>query len=709
MKVLLQGIIFFFCAALNSFAQYCQFDTYNKKGSIYFFATYLEGYTIPREGECLMHDNQGRVYQRRLFKQGIIQEEFTVHLESQKPYTQYKRIDQDSIIGHAQYFDVLGRKTQEVLYYYGWGHRRAWKQTDFHLNGRLKQVSYYVMIPLVEMISNGYPQPPEHIIDSEGYADDIVPIGWDVEYFENGKVKSKKYRKLIIADNLSGLDQYALNGRTEEYYENGQMRLCGYYKDGNPDSLWQYYFPNGKESGVKMYRYNMGYGVWRDYHPNGITSFETYYNEDIYDPFTPHVKQFNENGVLISEKWIQSNGKGFLREYMDNGQLIKEEIYEYGPREITKQRKFFKNGQLQMLAYYRPVNDTSMVTYYENGQVETFVSNGIHRTYQEQFFPNGKPRMRFESVHMLDNKYSSHQLYQENGRILQDVKSSQDTVIHAYYFVNGQMRQTFRRAKTLLEGNFLEWDSLGRPTTQLLYHSGIRRGSGAVKKRTPRLLSEHEKINLERWWLACLENAHRTDSPNVEPYFLSKDSIQVYLQVLQDAIEYMPEEWKAEIPLVSNKQGRMFNYRFVLKYNPKDNLLPHWMAFCKSQGWKMVKEDPLNGEWKAGDFETSDFYSAEWIKQKFMTTHPNAVLDVQIQPRWIPNGEARVFESDKRHFDGSSTVDLDITRMSNVALLNWSTPWGARSFTFYGDDIEPFNRFFDWDIPKRSGFELPWD
>ena len=460
MKRLLQGTIFFFCVTLNSFAQYCQFDTYNKKGSLYFFATNFESLNKPREGECLMLDGQGQVYQRRTFKNGIIQEEYTVHLESQKPYTRYKRIDEDSIIGTAQYFDVLGRLNQEVLYYRGLGNRRCWQQTEYYANGKTKHIASYVMIPLAEMLSNGYPMPPDHIIDAEGYADDIIPWGWDLEYHKNGKIKSKKYRKLIIADNGSGLDQYALNGRTVEFYENGQMRLCGYYKDGNPDSLWQYYFPNGKESGVRMYRYNLGIGVWREYHPNGITSFETYYNEDIYDPFTPHVKQFNENGVLVSEKWIDSKGKGFLREYLGNGQLIKEEIYEHGPREVAKQRKFYKNGQLQLLYYLRPINDTSMVTYYENGQVETFVSNGIHRNFQEQYFPNGNRRMRFESVNLLDNKYSSHQLYQENGRILQDVKSSQDTVIHAYYFVNGQMRQTFRREKTLLEGNFLEWDSL---------------------------------------------------------------------------------------------------------------------------------------------------------------------------------------------------------------------------------------------------------
>lgn len=123
----------------------------------------------------------------------------------------------------------------------------------------------------------------------------------------------------------------------------------------------------------------------------------------------------------------------------------------------------------------------------------------------------------------------------------------------------------------------------------------------------------------------------------------------------------------------------------------------------------MVKEDPMNGTWKAGDFETSDFFSPELIKQHFKKSYPNAVLEVLIQPRWVPNGEVQLYQTGKARYDGASTVDLVITRMFNVALMNWITPWGVRNFTFYGDDIEPFNRFFDWEIPQSSGFELPWD
>lgn len=701
--------LFFLVLNKKAESQHCQFDTYNKIGSLYFFSTYFERVSVPRNGECLLSDHLGRLYAKRNFKDGIIQEEFTIHLESQKPYTIYKRIDNDSIIGLAKYHDVLGRKSQEVVYYWSNGHRRCWTQTDFYMNGKKKKEATYCMIPLTEMTANGYALPPAHIIDAEGYADDIVPWGWEMEYHENGKLKSKKFHRYIVADNGSNLEQYSLEGKVVEYYDNGQKLLEGFYLNGSPDSLWQYYFQNGRLSGVKQFKENLGAGAWREYHDNGITSFEHFYNEDIYDPFNPHLKQYNRNGVLVKEKWIKSDGKGFLREYYDNGSLANEELFDFGPRENVKQRKFYPNGQLQMVAYRGATNDTSFASYYENGQLETFTSTGIHRTKQMQYFPNGKMRMQFESTSMLDHRSSLHEIFQENGNLLQSMRTNQDTTTQTHFFLNGQMKQTFRREKTLLQGNYLEWDSLGKPLTQLVYHNGIRIGVGLVKKRTPRALSRLEEINLENWWLACLENSHRADSPNADPYFLSKDSIQVYLQVLKAAMEFMPEEWKAEVPLVSKEQGRKFIYRFVLKDNPEDSTSRHWMTFCKSQGWKMVKEDPMNGTWKAGDFETSDFFSPEWIKQHFKKSYPNAVLEVLIQPRWVANGEVELCQTGKARYDGASTVDLVITRMSNVALMNWNTPWGVRNFTFYGDDIEPFNRFFDWDIPQSSGFELPWD
>ena len=101
--------------SIGTWAQRCEFSYYYKKGSVYFFSTYLEGVNQPRQGECIYQDEQGRIYQKRLFKNGIIQEEYTIHFESQKPNTIYHRIDKDTLIGKAQYFDVLGRITQEVV------------------------------------------------------------------------------------------------------------------------------------------------------------------------------------------------------------------------------------------------------------------------------------------------------------------------------------------------------------------------------------------------------------------------------------------------------------------------------------------------------------------------------------------------------------------------------------------------------------------
>jgi antitoxin component YwqK of YwqJK toxin-antitoxin module len=701
--------LFFLVLNKEAESQHCQFDTYNKKGSLYFFSTYFERVSVPRNGECLLSDHLGRVYAKRNFKDGIIQEEFTIHLESQKPYTVYKRIDKDSIIGLAQYHDVLGRKSQEVVYYWGNGHRRCWTQTDFYMNGKRKKEATYSMIPLTEMSANGYALPPAHIIDAEGYADDIVPWGWEMEYHENGKMKSKKFHRYIVADNGSNLEQYSLEGGVVEYYDNGQKLLEGFYHNGTPDSLWQYYFQNGRLSGVKQFKDGLGFGAWRDYHDNGITSFEQFYNEDIYDPFNPHLKQYNKNGVLVKEKWIKSDGKGFLREYFDNGTLANEEIFDYGPRENVKQRKFYPNGQLQMVAYRGATNDTSFASYYENGQLETFTSTGIHRTKQMQFFPNGKLRMQFESTNMLDHHSSLHEIFQENGKMISQRKSLKDTIWEIDYYKNGQMKCSMRRELNLLSGNYLEWDSTGKAITQLSYKKGVRIKADLVRKRTAVKLSLLESKHAASWFLSSLENIYQYRYSVGQRKKISHDSLQIMIRDLQRAISMMPNEWRGDVPNIDCSHELKFRYRFVLKDNPSDSLRFKWENHCEKENFEILKQEPANGTWFSGELETSDFYSADSLRASFVLKHPNAVLDIQLVPR-CSFEESLVEPTDKGNaWNQNQLVYLRYIPMSDAVLIDWQGPGGVKTFTLYTDDLECFNRSWNWEVPTYDRQRIPWD
>ncbi len=713
LRILLLSFFLGFLAMFSS-SQNCQFDSYSKKGSLYFFSTYFENYTSPREGECVLSDNQGRIYQRRVFKNGVIYEEYTVHYESQKPYTIYHRIDRDSIIGEAKYHDVLGRLQQKVIYYWSKEHRRSFRQIDYYLNGKPKSESNFTMIPLAEMLAYGYPMPPDHIIDAEGYADDIVPSGWELQYHENGRLKSKKFHRLIVVDNASDLDQYSLEGRYEEYYENGKLKESGFYKNGNQDSLCLSYYPDGKIMSQKTFKDVVGIGVWRSYHPNGITSCEQFFNEDIYDVFTPHEKKYDENGQLIKEKKIDSRGNGFMREFYPNGDLAKEEIYEHGPREVSRQRLFYPNRQLKQLAYFYPKNDTSFVSYYENGQLETYTSNGIHRNYQVQYFPNGQLKMHYESSAMLDYNSYLHETYQENGSMLQLIKCVKDTILEEYYYRNGQKKRSLRKEKNLLTGNYLEWDSLGTQLSNCQYQKGFRISAEKVRKRTMNKLSNDEENNIQAWLLASLESSYQYRNSVGLNKMISNDSLQIMIKDLQRAISLMPDEWRFEVPDVSMPEMEVsndliFHYHFVIKDEASDSVYQNWMRFCKEKKLHVVKEEVANGNWRSGELESIDFYSAQLIRESFIQRFPKSIVDITLKPRWVPH-ENMVEPASKTYaWRQTATIDLKYVSQLSVVLINWNTASGLRMFSLYPDDLECYNKSWNWEIPVFDGPRIPWD
>ena len=92
-------------------------------------------------------------------------------------------------------------------------------------------------------------------------------------YHENGKLfeegnyhhltgnESGLWKRYSQSGQLSKLVNYHLDGKVgkvgkyEEYYENGQLREKGNYKDGNKDGLWIRFYKNGNIKERKVYDY----------------------------------------------------------------------------------------------------------------------------------------------------------------------------------------------------------------------------------------------------------------------------------------------------------------------------------------------------------------------------------------------------------------------------------------------------------------------
>ena len=88
------------------------------------------------------------------------------------------------------------------------------------------------------------------------------------------------------------------------YYDNGQLKSKGLYKDGNRDGIWEYYDENGQLFSKGLYKDNIKTGIWESYWNNGqlnvISSF-------IDNKLNEKYKSYYENGQL-KEKCYYTNG-----------------------------------------------------------------------------------------------------------------------------------------------------------------------------------------------------------------------------------------------------------------------------------------------------------------------------------------------------------------------------------------------------------------
>jgi len=69
------------------------------------------------------------------------------------------------------------------------------------------------------------------------------------------------------------------DGIETKYYENGQKSAEGTYKDGNPDGIWSYWSPDGKESSVLIHSDGKSWdGIYTSWFESGQKWTEEIYN-----------------------------------------------------------------------------------------------------------------------------------------------------------------------------------------------------------------------------------------------------------------------------------------------------------------------------------------------------------------------------------------------------------------------------------------------
>lgn len=201
------------------------------------------------------------------------------------------------------------------------------------------------------------------------------------------------------------------DGPYKEYYDSGELKKEGHYKNKKRVGEWKQYYKNGQVSTV--YSYNDG-----KYNKESISYFET--------GVVSH-KTEKENGVYVNFGYYESGKLKYKRQ--DKSGYFKS-YYESGAPEI--EAKYFE---------YDLVGE--WIKFYENGEKEWLVTykNGYRDGLYENYYKNGD--LKLEGTNVEDKVHGEEKRYLE-GNILEWQGK----------YVNGTLNKTW--IKFDIDGNKVE-------------------------------------------------------------------------------------------------------------------------------------------------------------------------------------------------------------------------------------------------------------
>ncbi len=432
----------------------------------------------PLEGECTSYSN-GQVYEKRVFENGIIKEEALYDLDKQireRYTTDFKK--NDSVIGKLELYNDNGSLNQIAIFYKNKEGRRCQRVTQYYLNGSksIEQNYTWRKISEIDTIYEIKNHPP-HTVDSEGYTYEQVPFGTYKQYHENGQLMLSYGQRMEY--NSYDLD-YSKNGIFLQYHDNGKLNTSGFYVNGRKDGTWKYYYYNGNLIKEEYYSNLMGYGTWKGYFDDGKLQFELVYDTSSSYPFTPSSQYWNQNGVLVKEVILDKTGKGYRKEWYDDGvqKVYADIIYNSELNGIEK--RWFANGQLKEYFNHYKNADTSYASYFENGKPErlkTFEIIDNHKIIEDQTWNTASILINYTKSIQDDSGTDFIYITRNDSGIVQrEIDQKKDLRTEKYYYTSGNLKQLISFKDYKLDGLYQWYDSLGNLRISLHFKDGIRNG-----------------------------------------------------------------------------------------------------------------------------------------------------------------------------------------------------------------------------------------
>ena len=175
------------------------------------------------------------------------------------------------------------------------------------------------------------------------------------QYYENGQINSEIYKTIDII----------LHGKYTLWYENGQIKFKGNFKDGKRDGKFTWWYENGQINSEQNYKDGKWDGKFTEWYENGKKKSEHNWKDNIPDG---DWTSWFENGQIGSEGNFK-DGTGTFLQLHENNQKSYEVIYKDG---LGKRTRWHENGQIKFEGNYKDGKENGKVTEWdESGQIKS--------------------------------------------------------------------------------------------------------------------------------------------------------------------------------------------------------------------------------------------------------------------------------------------------------------------------------------------------
>lgn len=676
---------------LSSRAQYCEFDHRMRSGGNYFFATYFTGFDLktPREDTCDRVIN-GVLIEHHVFSEGIMQEEILYQWDTQKPYQEFHRIQQDSVLGFFIHYDYEGRITDKKTFYTSSNGKRCYEEAMFQ-NGVLTAVSTFRFIHADELKEKGYTPVTETGMDKDGYTEYVSLFGTERTFHANGRIATIKHHRFVV--HAGSNYEKTQEGEYGYYDEQGILRIKGQYDRGTAHGVFQYYHANGKISEIKEFDHDRSIGVWRGFDEHGYPQYVSTFS-DIFWYEIPHEVRYSPNGTLLYEKVIYKNGSGFQNLFYPNGQLQERLEYTIGPQYPSATWRYYESGLLRQKSFTQAHHDTLSAEYFEDGSIyrlNLYDSKTTQETWE--YFSPGRLMKHCYTRNSTAGVSQSFQEYHENGMIKWEMELENDHRTDKYYWNSGLLRESKEQISNLLNGAWIVYDSIGIEIKNCQYREGLRWGPCKTTE-----LIKTEAIGTSEWkkLRVIVEKAYACS-------FYQKNAPDKYTQKeLDKEADVLSQLWSylkfyhCDWPLADiSDHDEQFSYFINVSDTVFLNHRTSIDSILQSLNMKSIDAWNIQSGYATCKCQSRDLYTLNGLKKAFAKVIPEPTLAFE-----LINGCNRI-GIDLDYFLPEDTFTYLIEHVNGGEKISITNQHWSKTFVVYDDGyIELYNAIGSMDCDE---------